>query len=506
MDQRLPIERSLPHEALIPRFDQIKIDLDFITPPVRNIMTKLKNAGHTSYIVGGCVRDWLLGYDSKTFLRKGGDFDIATSAPVEEMREIFTSFPQILDGMDFGTLKVMIKGDIYEITTYRVDGAYRDGRHPDEVIFSNQIIDDLSRRDFTINAMAADATGSILYPFDGRADLISHRIRTVGKPEARFQEDYLRILRAVRFATTLGFSIEEQTGEAMQAIMKNPRLFTQAVSSERILAELQKILDTAPARGIQLLHKFGLLGVTTPINAVTLEPDSFTKLRDMLAYSRGDWLVNLALVGRYIPTMEISAEKRQEIQLQQMKKYLTEMATSKKDRTHILTLMKCSLLDSEMIKGLHSRLYERVWVQTILQSYRKEDTHINRIGDDLEEIYRVVIQVEQPELLESVPQFLHRIYEHINREQHPVVLYMDGYDLKSLGIDGKIIGLILTELDLFRPQSKEAADEFVQELLHERNMSQHSTIIEQLGLNPSESLVEEIAKRREKIQQLFNQD
>lgn len=210
--------------------EQIQID-----PPqsVRRILARLAAQGAQGYVVGGCVRDSLLGVSPH-------DWDICTDAPPERVREILGGSWRLLDtGLKHGTVTVLDEaGDRFELTTFRVEGGYSDGRRPDEVHFVSQIEDDLSRRDFTVNAMAYNESRGLVDPFGGRADLARGLLRCVGCPDERFGEDALRILRAVRFAAKLGFEIDPATREAMQ---KNaPRL--KAVSAERIGAELRGIL------------------------------------------------------------------------------------------------------------------------------------------------------------------------------------------------------------------------------------------------------------------------
>lgn len=184
-----------------------------------------------AFIVGGCVRDSLLG-------QQPHDWDICTSATPDELLEIFDDCRAIETGLKHGTVTLVILGEQFEVTTFRKDGDYSDGRHPDRVDFVSDIETDLSRRDFTINAMAWNNVSGLVDPFGGRFDLEKGLIRCVGDPDARFQEDGLRILRAMRFAAVLGFDIDASTGEA---IHRNKYLLTH-ISAERINSELQKIL------------------------------------------------------------------------------------------------------------------------------------------------------------------------------------------------------------------------------------------------------------------------
>jgi tRNA nucleotidyltransferase (CCA-adding enzyme) len=173
----------------------------------RQLMNILTDAGCSAYVVGGCVRDSLLG-------RTPHDWDICTSALPGQMKSIFRNFRVIETGLKHGTLTVLLDGVGYEITTFRKDGVYSDHRHPDSVEFVSDLKEDLSRRDFRINAMAADSSGRVIDYSKSRFDLKLGQICCVGNPDKRFQEDALRILRAIRFASRFGFFVEKRTEEA----------------------------------------------------------------------------------------------------------------------------------------------------------------------------------------------------------------------------------------------------------------------------------------------------
>lgn len=198
---------------------------------VKYLLDRLTARGYEAYTVGGCVRDTLLG-------RVPGDWDICTSAMPEETEACFSDLRVIETGLKHGTVTVLLGKVPYEITTFRRDGDYVGHRRPEQVDFVHELREDLARRDFTINAMAAGADGEIIDLFDGREDLEKRLLRCVGDPDRRFQEDALRILRGLRFASQLGFSMEAQTAVAME---KNKDLLSY-ISGERIYAELTKLL------------------------------------------------------------------------------------------------------------------------------------------------------------------------------------------------------------------------------------------------------------------------
>ena len=189
--------------------------MEFSIPAyVERVLNRLEENGFSAYIVGGSVRDMLLG-------KTPSDYDVATDALPEEIEEVFGEYKTIEVGKKFGTIVVVQEEGNIEVTTFRQDGEYLDGRRPEQVFFSKNLKDDLSRRDFTINAMAYNKNTGIIDYFNGAEDLKNSIIKTVGSPEDRFKEDYLRIIRAVRFSTQLGFSIEENTFNACNYIVSS---------------------------------------------------------------------------------------------------------------------------------------------------------------------------------------------------------------------------------------------------------------------------------------------
>ena len=218
---------------------------------VKNILEILEAHGYEAYAVGGCVRDTLLS-------RMPGDWDVTTSAKPEEVKALFTH--TIDTGIEHGTVTVMMNHVGYEVTTYRIDGEYEDARHPKEVTFTAKLVEDLKRRDFTINAMAYNERSGLVDEFDGLGDLNRGIIRCVGDPMERFSDDALRMLRAVRFAAQLGFTIEEETKAAIRRLAGN----LAKVSVERIAVELVKILTSNHPEEIRTAYELGLTAVFMP--------------------------------------------------------------------------------------------------------------------------------------------------------------------------------------------------------------------------------------------------
>lgn len=218
---------------------------------VKKIINILESNGHSAYVVGGCVRDCLLG-------KEPHDWDITTSATPEEIKKYFDH--TIDTGIEHGTVTVMMNHVGYEVTTYRIDGKYSDGRHPEKVNFVINLDEDLARRDFTINAMAYNDTYGLVDLFGGEEDLKDGIIRAVGKAEERFTEDALRMLRALRFSAQLGFKIEEHTYEAIKVKADTIKL----VSAERIQVELVKLLTSDHPEVMRQVYESGITAQILP--------------------------------------------------------------------------------------------------------------------------------------------------------------------------------------------------------------------------------------------------
>lgn len=218
---------------------------------VQAIITTLENAGYEAYAVGGCVRDTLLN-------KEPDDWDITTSATPEQAKALF---PRTIDtGIQHGTITVLMGKETYEVTTYRIDGEYEDSRHPKEVIFTSNLLEDLKRRDFTINAMAYNDRSGIVDAFDGMQDLENKIIRCVGNPTERFTEDALRMMRAVRFSGQLGYEIEPATAEAIKELA--PTL--SKISAERVCTELVKLMVSDHPEYFRKAYELGMTKVFMP--------------------------------------------------------------------------------------------------------------------------------------------------------------------------------------------------------------------------------------------------
>ena len=239
----------------------MKLTLD---PGAAALLNALHAAGYAAYAVGGCVRDSLLG-------RTAHDWDLCTSALPQQVMELFGAEQCIPTGLQHGTVTIKYGGQLYETTTFRTEGSYTDGRHPDEVQFVPDVREDLARRDFTINAMAYNAAEGLVDPFGGQKDLQNGLLRAVGEPQQRFTEDALRILRLYRFAARFGFALDAATARAARQLA--PHL--DCISAERIQEELAKLL-AAPQPGAYL--EPAVLAVVLP----ELTPEKLTAAKPVV--------------------------------------------------------------------------------------------------------------------------------------------------------------------------------------------------------------------------------
>ena len=269
------------------------MNFDIIPKEALNVAGLLESRGFEVFFVGGCVRDILRGIPPH-------DWDITTDATPEQMKECFAGLRVIEAGIKHGTLTVISDGLSFEVTTYRVDGKYEDNRRPTEVYFTRNISDDLSRRDFTINAMAYNPGRGLVDLFGGREDIEKRIIRCVGNPDRRFHEDGLRILRALRFASVLDFSVEAETARSIhenRSLLKN-------ISAERVRDEFFKLI-AGPGAGRVLLDFRDVIREFIPkIEAGVPEQNTLDiyarSVRTMVAEDRGDLYVRLALFFRDI--------------------------------------------------------------------------------------------------------------------------------------------------------------------------------------------------------------
>ena len=400
----------------------------------------LNTNGFEAYVVGGCVRD--------AYLHKvPNDWDITTSAAPEEMKKVFSDFRVIETGIKHGTLSVIINNELLEITTMRVDGDYTDNRHPDSVEFTCDIHKDLSRRDFTVNAMAYNPEVGLVDPFDGRGDIDKKIIRCVGNPDRRFNEDALRIMRALRFSCTLDFDIAPETAES---ILKNKNLLNN-VAKERIRVEFLKLLC-----GIRV--KTILLDFSSVFFEIIPELEPMYKFPQNTPYHIYDvWEHTVVSVANVPPdpilrmTMllhDIGKPQMHTVDENGVSHFKQHQAVSYEKAVEILKNLRFSKAEQEEISKLI--LYHDLHP-------KGEREEIIRLCVDLSpEFLLRLIPVFKADALAQSPEFLSRTFGEINRTEQVIRkliedniclciadLAVNGNDLYVLGIRDKKIGKAL---------------------------------------------------------------
>ncbi|RLB59226.1 MAG: polynucleotide adenylyltransferase [Deltaproteobacteria bacterium] len=339
---------------------------------VRKVVARLRAAGYEAFPVGGAVRDLLLG-------RRSADWDVTTNARPEQTGKLFAH--TVPTGLQHGTVCVLVGRQAVEVTTYRGDIGYSDGRHPDQVVFLDSLAEDLKRRDFTINAMALDLdSGRIIDPFGGRRDLRRRLIRAVGDADKRFAEDGLRPLRAVRFAGVLDFSIEKKT---FAAIDRARDTFRQ-VAPERIQQELVKMLAARRAdRAVELLRKSGLLAEILPelLPGVGFAQNSFHRhdvYRHTLAclrHAHGDGVFKLAVLLHDVGKPQVAEGepgqrtfyRHEQVSAEMAGRIMRRLRFANRDRERVVALIKNHMFHYEpgWTDGAVRRLVRRAGVQLL---------------------------------------------------------------------------------------------------------------------------------------------
>ena len=407
------------------------------------IINNLQLHGYEAFAVGGCVRDSILA-------RRPEDWDITTSAKPEEIKRLFRR--TVDTGIEHGTVTVIIGKDSYEVTTYRVDGAYEDGRHPKEVRFTSRLEEDLQRRDFTINAMAYNDDVRLVDVFGGMKDLNHHLIRCVGDPRERFSEDALRILRAVRFSAQLNFPIEPDTAEAIKELA--PTL--EKISAERIQAELVKLLVSPHPERIRDAYELGITKVILP------EWDAMAGVEQNTPHHRYDVAEHTIRAMKYVKRDKIL---RLTMLFHDMGKPSTK-TTDENGRDHF---KGHALVSEEIARKVLRRLkFDNETVKTVTRlvcyhDYRMEATPknvrraMNRIGVELFPYYLAVrmadAKAQSPyrrrEKIENIVA-VRKLYQEALLEENCVTLRqlaVSGRDLMELGMNpGREIGSMLSEL------------------------------------------------------------
>ena len=406
------------------------------------IINNLQLHGYEAFAVGGCVRDSILA-------RRPQDWDITTSAKPEEIKKLFRR--TIDTGIEHGTVTVLFGKDSFEVTTYRIDGAYEDSRHPKEVQFTNRLEEDLRRRDFTINAMAYNDQVRLVDVFGGMQDLNHHLIRCVGDPEERFSEDALRILRAVRFSAQLNFPIESATADAIRKLAPN----LQNISAERIQAELVKLLVSPHPERIRDAYELGLTKVILP------EWDAMEGVAQNTPHHKYDVAEHTL---RALKNVKRDKILRLTMLFHDMGKPMMK-TTDENGRDHF---RGHALVSEELARSILHRLkFDNETIRTVTKlvcyhDYRVEATPknvrraMNRIGVELFPYYLAVrladVKAQSPyqkrEKIENIVE-MRRLYQEIIKKQECVTLRQlaVGRELMDLGMKpGRELGSMLSEL------------------------------------------------------------
>lgn len=411
----------------IPKFAQVVAD-------------RLKEKGFEAYFVGGCVRDAIMG-------RTPYDYDITTNAKPDEIKECFSDFNTILTGEKHGTVTVVSDGENIEVTTYRVDGEYKDSRHPEKVSFTENITDDLARRDFTINAIGFN--NDFVDPYGGRRDIENRVIRTVGEADLRFGEDALRIMRALRFAAVLGFEIEDET---KKSIHKNA-LLLENISVERIYTEFSKLIMGKYCENI-LLEYADVIGVFAPclIPCVGFDQknkyhiyDVYTHMVKAVVNAPYDLKIRLAMLFHDVGKPDCFTIDEKGGHFKGHSEKSREIANEVFNRLKVDNDTKNTVLD---LINYHQRviLPEKKYVKRFLNKFSFE------FFDMLVEVMRADILAHSALALPDLDDIekLKKLKEEIMRDNECISLKsleVNGNDLINMGItEGKKIGEILNLL------------------------------------------------------------
>ena len=380
-----------------------------LPPKVKYIIDKIHENNFEAYIVGGCVRDAILGI-------KPNDYDITTNATPKTIKNIFRGFKCIETGIEHGTISVVIDEEIYEITTYRIEGEYKDHRRPENVDFTNKLEEDLKRRDFTINAMAYNENEGLVDLFEGKRDIENKIIKTVGNPYDRFNEDGLRMIRAIRFSSKLDFQIEKDT---LLAIYNNATIIKN-ISLERITDEFNKVMLSNKPENIIYLFKTKLLN---NLNISSEEDENkIEKLYKKISILKK---IDKVLVKRLV-VLDYIIENLN-IDCKMFCKQLVYSKKTNKDHDIILDLIKetdINNLDKIKIKKILNQIDRKLF---------EDYLDINRVIYEDEENYEKIIDI------------LKEIEE--NKECYTIKnLKVNGKDIMAQGYENKAVGQVLNYL------------------------------------------------------------
>lgn len=408
----------------------------------RIAMKELNRNGFEAFVVGGCVRDSIMG-------KIANDWDMTTSAKPEETLEVFKDFRTIPTGIKHGTITVLIDKQPLEITTFRIDGEYTDNRRPDSVNFTRDIENDLSRRDFTVNAMAYNDTDGIVDLFGGISDIENKIIRCVGDPDKRFNEDALRIMRAIRFSATLGFEIEEKTADS---IRRNKHLLKN-IAPERIRVELEKLLIGDDAQRILLQFSDVIFEIIPELKSTLgIEQNCpyhiynvWEHIVESVAVSEKNKYIRLAMLLHDVakPDMKTTDEKGQD--------HFKGHASVSADMA--FEILKRLRYDNKTISTVTKLIFHHD--DRLYNSPQNVKKHASKYGFEflylLDKVSRADILAQNPEMADRLSVCDNYLSELRNLEKEKPCLKIsdlsvDGNDLISLGYKGKEIGSILEKI------------------------------------------------------------
>lgn len=413
-----------------------------IPQKAETVFELLEKNAYECYLVGGCTRDMLMGKQSH-------DIDITTNATPEEIKEVFRSYHTLSIGEKHGTVTVMLEGEPIEITTYRKESAYSDGRHPDSVAFTRSINDDLSRRDFTVNAIAYSPNKGIVDPFGGHSDIKSKVLRCVGNPAERFREDSLRILRGLRFASTLGFTVDYETEKAMYTC----RELISIVSPERIFTEISKLLCGKNA-GKVISRYSDILSVALPeIKEMKgFDQHNFHHIYDVLGHTAR--VVDSVYPAVYLRLAALFHDCGKpdcfSIDENGVGHFYSHASISARKTDEALKRLRCDNATREKVVKL-----VKIHDTPIEPDSRVIKKKLQKYG---EEVFFDLIKLQRADNMGLSPDFLYRqeTYNKLEETARQIIeenqcfslkdLAINGNDMLELGLRGKDIGLALDEL------------------------------------------------------------
>ncbi len=403
-----------------------------IPPQAAAVLDRLNQSGYEAYLVGGCVRDSLLG-------RSPCDWDAATSARPEETERALSGFRVIGTGLKHGTVTVLSAGMPVEVTTYRVDGSYSDGRHPDRVSFTESLEDDLSRRDFTINALAYSPSSGVVDRFGGVEDLTKKYVRCVGEPDRRFEEDGLRILRALRFSAVLGFAVEPRTAESL---VRN-RALLDRIARERIQVEFTKLICGRDAA--KVLRRFR-----------EVFAQFIPELTPCFGFEQHNPHHNYDVWEHTLHCID-AVEPEPVLRLTMLLHDIAKPECFSRDKAGVGHFYGHASKSAEQAKNILTRLrYDRRTVQAVEGLVRLHDlpmspepkvmrTRLNRLGEDQ---LRMLLKISAADVKAKAPEEFRRLraLEGCERELENILKQKECFSLDGLAVNGKdLLAIGITE-------------------------------------------------------------